>query len=57
MKMYITGAEFEYSDNVYKIKYKDEIIEETKDRWHAIAVCLNYRKLNDLLEQKHSNVH
>ena len=57
MKMYITGAEFEYSDNVYKIKYKDEIVKETKDRWNALTTCLSVQQLDALLEKKLKTVY
>lgn len=54
MKIYITGAEFNYSSGVYEIKYKDEIIAKTRDRWAALTTCLSIDKLESLLRTKAS---
>lgn len=57
MKIHITGAEFEYSGNTYKIHYKNEVVDETKDRWMAISICLSSKKLDALLEKKLNGVY
>lgn len=54
MKIYITGAEFVYSSGLYEIRYKDEIIDKTKDRWNALTTCLSIQKLEELLAKKAS---
>lgn len=54
MKIYITGAELEEFGNLYKIRYHDEIIAETTDRWNAIVTCLNKETLESLLQLKQS---
>lgn len=52
MKILITGAEFDWSNNAYKIKYENEIIAETTDRWAAMMMCLSKEKLEELLKLK-----
>lgn len=52
MKILITGAEFDWSNNAYKIKYENEIIAETTDRWAAMMTCLSKEKLEELLKLK-----
>ena len=52
MKILITGAEFDWFNNAYRIKYENEIIAETTDRWAAMTTCLSKEKLEKLLKLK-----
>lgn len=52
MKILITGAEFDWFNNAYRIKYENEIIAETTDRWAAMMTCLSKEKLEELLKLK-----
>lgn len=54
MKIHITGAEFDESESTYKIRYHDQIVAETTDRWRAIATCLSKDTLDQLLKNKQS---
>lgn len=54
MKILITGAEFDWRNDTYEIKYENVIVAETKDRWNAIMMCLSKEKLEELLHDKAS---